>query len=209
MKTAENYIDRVLRRMPRATPLRAQIALELRGHIAERMAHGQSLDDIVSQLGDPTALAESYLQAVPLVSAPFWRRAAAKIIDVLTLIAADVIVVAPWVWLLWNSTHQEVLVWLPILALIATNVLFLVYTVVAESQWGQTLGKYLLGVRAVRESGARVSVGQAIVRHLPVFLQVFAIDAFFALFTEKNQRAFELLSKTRVVLVSPPEGEKS
>ena len=83
--------------------------------------------------------------------------------------------------------------------------LFLVYTVVAEWQWGQTVGKHLLGVRAVRESGARVSVGQAIVRHLPVFLQVFAIDALFALFTDKNQRAFELLSKTRVVLVSPPE----
>jgi uncharacterized RDD family membrane protein YckC len=209
MRTAEDYIDGVLHHMPRATPLRAQIALELRGHIAERVANGQSLDDVVTQLGDPSALAESYLSAVPLVSAPFWRRAAAKILDVVTLIVADLIVVVPWVWLLWHSRYPEVLVWVPILALIATNVLFLVYTVVAESQWGQTLGKYLLGVRAVRESGARVSVGQAIVRHLPVFLQVFAIDAFFALFTEKNQRAFELLSKTRVVLVSPPEGEKS
>ena len=30
-------------------------------------------------------------------------------------------------------------------------------------------------------------------------LELFAIDALFALFTEKHQRAFELLSKTRVV----------
>jgi uncharacterized RDD family membrane protein YckC len=205
MRTAEHYIDSVLRHMPRATPLRAQIALELRGHFAERTAGGQSVDDVVRQLGDPSTLAESYLAAVPLVSAPFWRRAVAKIVDVLTLIVADIFVVAPWVWLLWRSIHAEVFVWIPILALIATNVLFLVYTVVAESQWGQTLGKRLLGVRAVRESGARVSVGQAVVRHLPVFLQVFAIDALFALFTDKHQRAFELLSKTRVVLVAPPE----
>jgi hypothetical protein len=32
-----------------------------------------------------------------------------------------------------------------------------------------------------------------------MFLQVYMIDALFALFTEKHQRAFELLSKTRVV----------
>jgi hypothetical protein len=37
------------------------------------------------------------------------------------------------------------------------------------------------------------------VRQLPVFLQVFWIDVMFALFMEKRQRAFEMLSKTRVV----------
>jgi uncharacterized RDD family membrane protein YckC len=203
MKTADDYIDRVLDQMPGATPLRSQIALELRGHFAERAANGQPVDDIARQLGDPARLAESYLSAVPLESAPFWRRAIAKMVDVLTLIVADLIVALPLVWLVWGSSYEAFLVWVPVLALVATNVLFLVYTVVAESRWGQTLGKYLLDVRAVRESGARVSVGQAFVRHLPVFLQVFAVDAAFALFTEKNQRAFELLSKTRVVLASP------
>ena len=181
MRTADNYIDSVLRHMPRATPLRAQIALELRGHFAERVANGQSLDDVVRQLGDPATLAESYLSAVPLVSAPFLRRAAAKIIDVLTLIVADVIVAGPLVWLLWGN--EGLMVFVPLLALIFTNVIFLVYTVAAESQWGQTIGKHFLGVAPCwRESGARVSVGQAFVRHLPVFLQVFAIDVVIALF---------------------------
>ena len=69
MRTADDYIDSVLKHMPRATPLRSQIALELRGHFAERVATGQSLDDIVDQLGDPSTLAESYLSAVPLVGA--------------------------------------------------------------------------------------------------------------------------------------------
>ena len=94
---------------------------------------------------------------------------------------------------------------MPLLVILTVSLAFLVYTVVSEWQWGQTIGKYLLGVRAVRESGARVSIGQAVVRHLPVILQVFWIDAFFALFTEKHQRAFEMLSKTRVVLVAPQE----
>ena len=36
-----------------------------------------------------------------------------------------------------------------------------------------------------------------------MFLQVYWIDVLFALFTDKNQRAFELLSKTRVVTEAP------
>ena len=55
------------------------------------------------------------------------------------------------------------------------------------------------GIRVVSETGARISLGQAIVRQLPMFLQVYWIDAMFALFTDKSQRAFEMLSKTRVV----------
>jgi uncharacterized RDD family membrane protein YckC len=217
MRTADDYIDSVVKYMPRATPLRAQIALELRGHIAERVATGQSLDDIVRQLGDPSTLAESYLSAVPLVGASFWRRAAAKALDVLVLTGAGFVIFAPLAWLLWYSSsvgtaidatgiqHEMILAFMPLFAIVTVSLLFLVYSVVSEWQWGQTIGKYLLGVRAVRESGARVSIGQAFVRHLPVILEVFWIDCLFALFTEKHQRAFEMLSKTRVVLVSPQE----
>ena len=79
------------------------------------------------------------------------------------------------------------------------SILFGVYTIVAEHNAGRTLGKRVLGIRVVRETGARISLGQAIVRQLPMFLQVFWIDVLFALFTDKSQRAFELLSKTRVV----------
>jgi len=43
------------------------------------------------------------------------------------------------------------------------------------------------------------SFGQAVVRQLPVFLQIFLIDALFALFIERHQRAFEMLSRTRTV----------
>ena len=166
MRTADDYIDSVLKHMPRATPLRSQIALELRGHIAERVATGQSLDDIVSQLGDPSSLAESYLSAVPLVGASFWRRAAAKILDVLMLMRRRRHVFAPaGVAALVQRARVPHGLHAASRHLIVTSLLFLVYTVVSEWQWGQTIGKYLLGVRAVRESGARVSIGQAVVRH--------------------------------------------
>lgn len=51
--------------------------------------------------------------------------------------------------------------------------------------------------------GARISIGQSIVRQLPVVFQMFWIDVLFALFTDRSQRASELLSKTRVVSVRP------
>ena len=127
------------------------------------------------------------------------------------LTVAGFVIFAPGVWLFWYNEHHMLLAFMPLLVILTVSLLFLVYTAVSEWQWGQTVGKYLLAVRAVRESGARISqrdadrAVEAVVRHLPVILQVFWIDVLFALFTEKSQRAFELLSKTRVVLVPPSE----
>ena len=69
--TADDYVNRVLSALPPATPRRAQIAMELRGHISERLASGQPLQAVLDQLGDPVVLAESYLSAVPLVAGDF------------------------------------------------------------------------------------------------------------------------------------------
>ena len=72
----------------------------------------------------------------------------------------------------------------------------------SEYRQGQTIGKRIQGIRVVTENGARISVGQAIVRQLPVFMQVCWIDVMSALFTDRSQRAFEMLSKTRVVQIA-------
>jgi len=197
--TADDYISRVLDAMPRATPLRSQIATELRGHIAERLGDGHVLEDVLQHLGDPAALAESYLAVVPLVAATFWRRALAKVVDVL----AAIVVIVPGVWLAVWSVPEQFLVFVPVLAILSGSLIFGVGTIIAESWIGQTPGKRLLGMRVVRENGARIGPGQAIVRQLPMFLQFYWIDVLFALFTDKGQRAFEVLSKTRVVLANP------
>jgi uncharacterized RDD family membrane protein YckC len=78
------------------------------------------------------------------------------------------------------------------------------YFVIAESRWGRTVGKHLFHLVAVTDQGARVTVGQSIVRQLPTVLQVIYVDMLFALFTEKRQRAFEMLSRTRVVQLKKP-----
>ena len=194
--TAESYVDRVLDALPRATPRREQIAIELRGHIAERRAAGQTEEEVLHQLGDPRVLAESYLSAVPLVSASFGNRVCAKILDVIVVFVG----LAPVVWLAWVLLPPEIAPFALLAGIVGVSWSFAVCTILGELMIGQTIGKYLCGLRVVRESGARIGLGQAIVRQLPMFLEIFLVDVLFALFTEKHQRAFELLSKTRVVV---------
>jgi uncharacterized RDD family membrane protein YckC len=196
MTTADDYVNAVLGMMPPTMPQRAQIAAELRSHIAERLAHGHTLDEVLKQLGDPATLADSYLSAEPLVSADFWSRVVAKSVDGLVVLA----VVCPIAWTVARLVPGGF--GMPVATLIVLaggSLLFGAYTMAAEYRRGQTIGKRLQGIRVVSETGARISVGQAIVRQLSMFLQVYWIDAMFALFTDKSQRAFEMLSKTRVV----------
>jgi uncharacterized RDD family membrane protein YckC len=201
--SAEEYIAEVVDRLPRDTPMRAQIEMELRALIDERMQQGQPLDDILRKLGDPERLAESYVAAIPLVKVSFGDRAMAKIADY----GVAVLVVSPIVALCWWLIRPVYFFMLApvVIALGASYPVLMLYTIWAESQTEQTMGKRMLGIRVVRETGTRISVGQAIVRQLPWLFQIFWLDAFFALFTDRHQRAFELLSKTRVVRVQSQE----
>jgi uncharacterized RDD family membrane protein YckC len=194
--TMDDYIKQVVEQMPADNPLRSQIALELKGTIGERLARGQSMDEVLRQLGDPASFAESYLSAEPLEAAAYWPRVAAKLIDVLVLIFP--LSVAILLVRLGGGGPLGV----PELLIIFLFAFSPLYTVLLEYGFGWTPGKRVMGLRVVQESGARITLGQAFVRQLSVVFQVFVFDCLFALFTEKRQRACELLSKTRVVKAS-------
>jgi len=199
--TGNLYVQSVIDHIPEGLPLRDQVAMELRAHIAERTANGQPLEEIQRQLGDPRRLAESYLASVPLTPAPIFARLAAKIIDagIIGLIAAGIAAVS---YLAWRSkVLGGVFYWLLPIYIISAVLGFVGYTIFAEYHFGRTIGKKLLGIRVVRENGTRISLGQAFLRQLPFFGQFFFIDALFVPFTEKRQRAFELITKTRAVAV--------
>jgi uncharacterized RDD family membrane protein YckC len=193
--TTDDYLDRVLAQLPRTTPRREQIALELRGHIAERLETGQPLDDVLRQLGDPAVLAESYLAGLSLTPADFGPRVLAKVVDVLGLL----LIIAVILLLAWASPWGEMTIFLIGMAVLVAAFGFLIYTIVAEWRSGPTFGKRRYGLLVVQESGAPITLGQSVVRQLSLVFQIFWIDALFALFTERRQRAFELLSKTRVI----------
>jgi uncharacterized RDD family membrane protein YckC len=187
-------------------PQRVQIEMDLRAHIIERVEHGQSVEEAIRQFGDPLELAESYLASVPLVSADFVERVVAKLVD-LILAAGSSCLLLYLAWLALGPDGTPFLsgaatVWRSAtftLCIIVVVFLWPAYFVLAEQYTGETLGKHLLGIRVVRESGARISLGQSLVRQIPLAASIIFVDALFALFTEKNQRAFELISKTRVV----------
>jgi uncharacterized RDD family membrane protein YckC len=193
--TGDLYVQSVIDHVPRELPLRDQIAMELRGHIAERVERGQPLGEVLQQLGDPLTLAESYLAAVPFEIAGLLPRLAAKLIDAATVAAVAVTIGVT----LGAVLPMEASYLVPLLCISGAIVAFVAYTVIAEYRAGWTLGKRLMGIRVVRESGARISLGQSLLRQIPFIGQFFFIDALFALFTERHQRAFELLTKTRAI----------
>jgi uncharacterized RDD family membrane protein YckC len=200
--TGDLYIQSVINQIPAEMPLRDQIAMELRAHVAERIAQGQPLDEILRQLGDPSHLAESYLASVPLTAATLFSRLVAKLIDA-GIVCLIVGAVAAVLWLSAGSRvlGPDVFPWLPVVCGLGAVFGYAGYTIFAEYHYGRTIGKKLMGIRVVQESGTRITLGQAALRQLPFFFQFFFIDALFALFTEKRQRAFELLTKTRAVAV--------
>jgi uncharacterized RDD family membrane protein YckC len=199
---ADTFISQVLEALPRGLPTRSQIAMELRGHIAERIEHGHPLDEVLRQLGDPVKLAESYLSAEPLQSVPARLRVVAKLLDVLTLLAA----MTPIALIVSQRVPPDFRFPLVLgIYVLGGSLLMGFYTIIAEYVAGQTVGKRVMGIVVVRESGARITLGESIVRQLPMFLNVYAVDGMFALFTEHRQRAFELLSKTRTVRARPSQ----
>ena len=195
--TAEAFVQLVVDCVPPRMGLRDQIAMEVHSHIAERLEHGQPLEDVLRQFGDPRALAESYLAAVPLYSVHFLRRAAAKLIDFVAIVAF-VGALAALAWMVGPAGLEW---FLPVLCIFGLLLGLFGYTILAEHYVGQTIGKRVMGIQVVRESGARISLGQSAIRQLPLLGQIFFIDVLFALFTEKKQRAFELITKTRAVAV--------
>jgi uncharacterized RDD family membrane protein YckC len=207
MTVEEQFISDVLSRVPHG-PRRVQIEMDLRAHLAERVEHGHSIEEAIRQFGDPDLLAESYLASIPLVSASFIARAAAKLIDFPTILAvACVGLYSAWKLLgppgepFWPGITQSKNPLIIAICICTFVVIVPGYFIAAEYLTDKTLGKHLLGLRVVRESGARISLGQSFVRQLPLVGSFFLLDVLFALFTEKNQRAFELISKTRVVRV--------
>jgi uncharacterized RDD family membrane protein YckC len=198
MSADQSYIDQVIAQLPQVESLRTQVAMELRSHIAERVEHGDSVEEALRQLGDPVALADSYLAAIPLIPASFGRRAAARLIDFFGVLALAV----PIVGVLFLLLRPEFAFFAGLAVVVTLLIVGTIYPVVAEYHYGKTFGKHLLGLRVVRESGRRISFGQSVVRQLPVLTQAYWIDILFALFTDKHQRAFELLSKTRVVMAT-------
>ena len=166
--TADDFVNRVLSKMPTATPRREQIAMELRGHISERVERGRATGKGLEHLGDPVALAGS----VPVGRPPDRRGllvACDRPSDRLRF-AGRAARPGGLPDLVCHAAERE---WVPVLLLIYAFVggaTIAIYPMAAEASTGKTLGKLLRGLRVVTESGMRIGTGQAVVRNLPWLL---------------------------------------
>ena len=197
---AQEYIDAVLGCVP-APEDRLRIEAELRG----RLDPDVPMERAIATYGQPRDVAEFYLAAKPLESAPFFARVAAALIDIPSVILSG-FVIFYFAWKLAGDGSESFITAIMTGNVIAVGLCFAtlvlmspLYYIVAESTTSQTVGKALMKIRTVRESGAKITVGQAMVRQIPLFFSFYVFDALFALFTKRRQRLFELISKTRVV----------
>ncbi len=81
----------------------------------------------------------------------------------------------------------------------ALALLSIAYFPFLEWRYGQTLGKYLLSIHVTGEDGLRATLPGTIVRRIPFFFEFFWLDAIVAFFTERRQRAFDLVARTVVL----------
>jgi len=163
-------------------------------------------------MGDPREVALAYLAEMPVRYASVGRRVLAFFIDMLAgfailgtaaamgFLAFGLLAVGEELTKAGppNLTMASlVVVGVGFVASVA--LLSIAYFPLLEWRFGQTLGKYLLGIYVVGEDGLRPSLPATIVRRIPFFLEFFWIDAIVAFFTERNQRAFDLVARTVVV----------
>ncbi len=206
---ADQYVQKVMDLIYAPDKDRERIQADLQAHLQEGMAGGEDLKALVERMGDPREVAAEFMTEVPMVHAGFWRRTAAFLVDLLVILLfaglAAVLTIS-----LSNAVpqHPEGLVEnliggaIILLLLISANAciaMILVYFPLLEGRFGQTLGKRLFGLRVRSEDGLPASYGQAFLRRLSFYFEIFPIEALFLLLNPKRPRWFDLLAKTIVV----------
>lgn len=213
MNAINEYARQVMDLIPPAHPERDRIELDLRAHLEETVAELEgSPRAAFDRMGDPREVALAYLADMPMRYAGVGRRVLAFLIDMLAgfAVLGTVAAVCLLVFGLLAVAEETAKTGPPEMSLALLMVfgigfvaslalLSIVYFPVLEWRFGQTLGKYLLGIYVVGEDGLRPSLPATIVRRIPFFLEFFWIDAIVAFFTERNQRAFDLVARTVVV----------
>lgn len=204
MSDAERYVRDVLRHVPAAFPeRRARIAADLRSHLADSVAAGESEAGAVRRMGAPEQTAATFLDGVELDPAPLPDRLGAYLFDNALFLAP---VLAAFALMVMRDAAQNpatpadsLIVGVVAIASVAFSIL---YFPLFEAHSGQTPGKRLFAVTVVRASGTAVRVWPALLRRLPSLFNFALLDALFVPFTARRQRAFDIVAGTVVVRAS-------
>lgn len=217
MSQIEQYVQKVMQSIHAPSADRERIESDLRAHLQEALAAGEPEDAVLRRMGDPVQVAKAFMAQMTLVYAGFWRRLAAFGIDlgvmVLTAGALALVGVVSMTRVPQNPVGLDwvvgaVLIGITASAAIAAIGTILLYFPVQEGRFGQTFGKRLIGLWVLREDGLPIGYKEALLRRLSFYFEILAVDALFIPFTEKRQRAFDIVAHTVVVRESNDKGSK-
>lgn len=165
----------------------------------------------ISDEGTPQEIAAAYMKSYAggLKRAGFWWRSAAYIIDGVILAIIIVTLASPFLLVSVLAENVEQTSWIIGLVILVNLAIGLIvlgvvfcYTVVFEGRWGQTPGKYLLGLKVLKVDGMPIGYKEALLRNIPKFFGNFIfIDALIMVifFGKEKQRAFDKVAETIVV----------
>ena len=208
MSQKDRYINDVLRRIFASEADRRLLESDLEAHFGDGEAAGETEAVIIARLGSPEEVAASFVAGLETRSAGFWIRVFAFATDVAAMMWLTLPLLGGAMLLGAHHGDPPNLLFLAFLVPLAmwAIALGIFYFPVLEHHFGKTLGKHLLGLRVLSESRTRVTLGQAFLRRLSVYFEFLVLDALFVPFTEKKQRAFDMVAKTIVVRENPDVG---
>jgi uncharacterized RDD family membrane protein YckC len=183
---------------------RERFASDLRMHFEEGFSRGQTAAEVIFKLGTAESVADAFNAERELAYAGVWRRLAAFFTDMIIFVVAAIPVVATVVAIETKTIPETAGFALMALCALAIFGLSLAYFPLAESRFGKTLGKKLMKLRVIDESGGAIQLRQAVIRRLSFYFDLLAVDALFIFFNPKRQRALDIVAKT-VVIEEPGE----
>ena len=208
MKLEDRYIDDVMRSVFAAAEDRERLEADLRSHFAEAEATGRAPREVIEGLGTPEEVAAAFNAEREFQYASFWQRLVAFFGDagLLMFFVLPLLGLGLMAGVVGEEPGGIAFVWLIPFGLLFLAILGLgiFYFPLLEAHYGKTLGKRLMRLRVVRESGSPIGLGQAFVRRLSFYFDMLWVDALFVFFTDKNQRALDIVAKT-VVAQEPGE----
>lgn len=185
----------------------------------------QDIEAVFAESEDPREIAAGYMASYVsgLRRAGFWPRFIAYIIDsvILGLIFAvgGLMILLPFLALFpdqfnmnfWEPHYDfflypngPVAIFFALVTGGSAFIAILVYFIVLEGRFGATPGKWVMGLRVLREDGTRIGFVEAIIRNIPkvvgnsVFLVIDAL-LMLLLFNKEKQRGFDKIARTIVV----------
>lgn len=212
MSEVEQYIHDVLRNIQAPPHQRARVAADLRAHLEEAVQAGEAPSAVIARMGTAAEVAAEFMSQVTLHYASFWRRLVAFVVDVVLLTGTAMPMAWVSIWLSNRVARQPqggdyvvggVLIAVTIAVVLTALGVLVLYFPILEGRFGQTLGKRLLRLHVLKETGLPIGYKEAFLRRLSFYFDFIALDALFIPFTAKRQRAFDIIART--VVIREPE----